>query len=100
RTLLTAQATLTSGSNLVTLSNPAIVEIGWLVQGPGIPSGATIVAKTGTKKFTLSANATQSGVKTLTFNDSVTQEFVAATLTKGNKAVTLGSATGVKAGWL
>jgi hypothetical protein len=100
RVLLTAEATLQNGSPEVTLTNGALLQIGWLVTGEGIPAGATIVAKSGQTNFTLSANATLSGARKLTFNDSLVQRTVSATLAKGQTAVTLASSSGIQEGWL
>lgn len=63
--------TVTSGSTSITMTagNTSDFGVGSLVTGTGIPGGATVVSKTSTTVFVISAAATSSGSFTLTFND-------------------------------
>lgn len=64
----TQTGTITNGSNSVTgLSGTSQLIAGMEVSGIGIPAGATIASIVSTTQITLSANATDTGEKGLTF---------------------------------
>ncbi len=63
--------TLTTGSAIVTnLTSTSPLFLGELVTGTGIPANTTILAINGATTITLSASATASGVKALTFTQT------------------------------
>lgn len=69
-TITTQTGTRTSGSPTVTLSaSNALIQVGQIVSGTGIPSGTYVLTVFGTT-LTLSQNATISGTSTLTFTTS------------------------------
>jgi autotransporter-associated beta strand protein len=63
--ILIGQASTTTGSPVITVPSTADLAVGMAVSGTGIPGGATVAAVTGPGTFTLSANATATGVVNL-----------------------------------
>lgn len=64
----TQNGTITNGSNIVTgLSNTSQLIVGMEVSGTGISGGTTIASIVSGSQITLSANATDTGEKSLTF---------------------------------
>jgi hypothetical protein len=56
---LTSSASITNGSNIITgISSTACLEVGWSVQGTGIPSGAAITSIDSPSQVHITANAT------------------------------------------
>ena len=60
-------ASETSGSNTVTTTNTASIQVGQNVVGPGIPVGTTVTAITPGVSVTFSNNVTGSGAQTLSY---------------------------------
>jgi hypothetical protein len=52
---------ITAGSTQITVSSTAGIQVGWIVTGPGIPAGTTIVNLSPTS-ITMSANATATAI--------------------------------------
>lgn len=67
-TPLSAAATLTNGSAIVTLGTAPTVAVktGNPIAGPGIPDGALVLSVQSTTQFTMTADATEDGASTLT----------------------------------
>ncbi len=104
RVLRTAQASIGSDGLTVTLSQAIPLEIGWVVKGPGVPAGATIVDATlagnnNVQSFTLSQAATPGSNLELSFENTKIRASVGTSLQLFSNSVTLGAATGLQQGW-
>jgi hypothetical protein len=67
-------ATLTSGSAVVADTSAISGDVGKNVYGSGIPAGATILSVSAGTSFTMSANATGAGSRTLGIGGPITQD--------------------------
>ena len=64
----TMTGALTSSSSFVTgLQSTATLKVGMTISGTNIPSGTTVATINSATSFTMSANATGSGIETITF---------------------------------
>lgn len=91
-TPLTMQGTLTIGSPVVA-GDPTGVDVGQLVVGSGVPSGATVLS-VGSGEFTLTVNATASGAVTVAV---ITAPFVPLAVI--NAYIALASASVMQSRW-
>ena len=91
-TVTAGQATITS----VVWSGTGYIPAGWLVRGPGIPEGATVVSHTiGGLQLSAVADLTWGDGTPLRIFEAVT---VTGACTAGSKVVTVSSTTGLKRG--
>lgn len=65
-TTVNVSGTLTSGSAVVTGSTTGSLGVGMLVQGSGVPAGATIISIDSASQFTISAAATSAATVSIT----------------------------------